>query len=63
VCVFGSSTVDLIVDVSGYFPADTTAVFLQSPTRVIDTRGGPASQPTPRKNLFSLHQWARLRPF
>jgi hypothetical protein len=41
VCVFGSSTVDLIVDVSGYFPADTPALFLQNPSRVMDTRGGP----------------------
>jgi fructose-specific component phosphotransferase system IIB-like protein len=41
VCVFSSSTVDAIVDVSGYFPADTSAVFLPNPTRVMDTRGGP----------------------
>jgi hypothetical protein len=41
ICVSASSTVDAIVDVSGYFPADTSAVFLQSPTRVMDTRGGP----------------------
>jgi hypothetical protein len=38
VCVFGSSTLDLIVDVAGYFPADSTAQFLQSPNRVLDTR-------------------------
>jgi hypothetical protein len=41
VCVYSSSTVDAIVDVSGYFPADTSAVFLPGPTRVMDTRGGP----------------------
>jgi hypothetical protein len=51
VCVFGSSTVDLIVDVSGYFPADTTAVFLQNPTRVMDTRGGPRVAATTVKEL------------
>jgi hypothetical protein len=38
VCVFGSATLDLIVDVAGYFPADSTAQFLQSPSRVLDTR-------------------------
>jgi hypothetical protein len=38
VCVFGSATLDLIVDVAGYFPADSTAQFLQSPNRVLDTR-------------------------
>jgi hypothetical protein len=38
VCVFGSATLDLIVDAAGYFPADSTAQFLQSPNRVLDTR-------------------------
>jgi hypothetical protein len=41
ICVSASSTVDVIVDVSGYFPADTSAVFLPAPTRVMDTRSGP----------------------
>jgi hypothetical protein len=38
VCVFGSSTLDLLVDVAGYFPADSTAQFLPVPSRVLDTR-------------------------
>lgn len=38
VCVFGSATLDLLVDVAGYFPADSTAQFLPVPSRVLDTR-------------------------
>lgn len=40
VCVFGSATLDLIVDISGYFPAGSTSQFLASPTRILSTRDG-----------------------
>lgn len=39
VCLYSSAATDLLVDVSGYFPATTVLTPLAVPQRVLDTRG------------------------
>lgn len=43
VCLFTSAATDLLVDVSGYFPATTTLTPLATPERMLDTRPGTAT--------------------
>lgn len=43
VCLFASTDVDLVVDVSGHVPSATAFAFLPAPARLMDTRPG---QPT-----------------
>lgn len=39
-CISGSTALDLIVDVAGYFPAGSSFVPVANPTRVLDSRNG-----------------------
>jgi hypothetical protein len=48
VCVFASTSVDLVVDVAGYFTTDAAALTYvadQATPRVLDTRGGTPATP------------------
>jgi glucose/arabinose dehydrogenase len=38
ICVFTDGTIDLLADVSGYFPAGTGFTPITNPTRILDTR-------------------------
>jgi len=40
VCMFSPATVDLVADVSSYFPAGSGFAPIPNPTRVLDTRTG-----------------------
>ena len=40
VCVFSDTTIDVLADVSGYFPVGSGFVPIANPTRVLDTRNG-----------------------
>jgi hypothetical protein len=42
VCFYNSAALDVIIDIAGYFPADSGYVAQASPERAIDTRGLPA---------------------
>lgn len=42
-CISSSATIDLIVDVSGYFPANSSFVPVSNPTRLLDSRKGTGS--------------------
>ena len=42
-CVASSAPIDLIVDVSGYFPAESSFVPVPNPTRILDSRNGTGS--------------------
>ncbi|CAN5425478.1 hypothetical protein BH10ACT2_BH10ACT2_12500 [soil metagenome] len=43
VCLYSSAQTDLLVDVSGYFPASDALVPLAAPGRLLDTRAGGAT--------------------
>ncbi len=43
VCVFSYSTVDLLADVSGFFPVGSGFAPVSNPTRILDTRNGIGS--------------------
>ena len=40
VCVFTFSTIDLLADVAGFFPAGSGFTPITNPTRILDTRNG-----------------------
>ena len=40
VCVYADATVDVLADISGYFPAGTDFTPITNPTRILDTRNG-----------------------
>ncbi len=40
VCVFSYSTIDLLADVSGFFPAGSGFAPVANPVRILDTRNG-----------------------
>ena len=40
VCVFSDTTIDVLADVAGYFPAGSAFTPITNPTRILDTRNG-----------------------
>lgn len=40
ICVYSSTSADVVVDLVGYFPADSGAFYGATPTRLVDTRNG-----------------------
>ena len=40
VCVFSDTTIDVLADVAGYFPAGSAFTPIANPTRILDTRNG-----------------------
>ena len=40
VCVYSDTTIDVLADVSGYFPAGSGFTPITNPTRILDTRNG-----------------------
>ena len=40
VCVFSDTTIDVLADVSGFFPAGSGFTAIENPSRILDTRNG-----------------------
>ena len=40
VCIFSDTTIDVLADVAGYFPAGSDFTPIANPTRILDTRNG-----------------------
>ncbi len=47
ICVYSYSTIDLLADVSGYFPTGTGFTPITNPTRILDTRNAIGAPPAP----------------
>ncbi|GAF89031.1 unnamed protein product, partial [marine sediment metagenome] len=47
VCIYSYATVDVLADVSGFFPAGSGFTPIPNPTRVLDTRNGIGAPVTP----------------
>ncbi len=47
VCIYSDTTIDVLADVSGYFPAGSDFTPITNPTRILDTRNGIGAPATP----------------
>ena len=47
VCVYSDTTIDVLADVSGYFPAGSGFTPITNPTRILDTRNGIGAPTVP----------------
>jgi hypothetical protein len=58
-CLSSSATTDLIVDISGYFPATSSFTPIDSPTRLVDTRNADGIPSVPATAVQSVEVGGR----
>ncbi len=47
ICIYSDTTIDVLADVTGYFPAGSDFTPIPNPTRILDTRNGIGAPTTP----------------